>query len=174
MNNSVIALDVESVLADIHSAWITHYNKPFTDQEITDWDFQSLKKYNETLETFLEETDILWEDKPYTRIPPLINDLKQSTSHLKTFDIVTARRTLSGIKEWLDFHEIEYRAIVYIPEDKYELNYKVFVDDNPNLALSLKQDQFLWLVSRPYNRFINDSSQVRRVSSILEVVNHHH
>ena len=174
MNNKVLALDVESVLADIHTAWITHYNKPFTNSDIQDWDFQTLSRYNESLETFLKETDPLWENEPHITIPPIVNNLKHSTMHLKPFDIVTSRRTLGGIKEWLDHHKIEYRAIVYIAEDKSELNYDVFVDDNPNLALSLKENQFLWLISRPYNQYLEESSQLRRVSSIHEVMNNHH
>lgn len=172
--SNCLALDIESVLADIHSAWITHYNKSFKQNDIIDWDFERLSRYNESLETFMEETDVLWEDKPHIRIPPLVKNLKQSTKHLKPFDIVTSRGKLGGIKKWLDFHEVEYRAIVYIAEDKSELNYDVFIDDNPNLALSLKTNQFLWLISWPYNRFIEESPQIRRVSSILDVVNHQH
>jgi 5'(3')-deoxyribonucleotidase len=174
MNNKVLALDLESVLADIHTAWITHYNKPFTNSDIQDWDFHTLSRYNESLETFLKETDALWKNEPYITIPPIVNDPKKSTNHLKPFDIVTSRGTLGGVKEWLDYHEIEYRAIVYIAENKSELNYDVFVDDNPNLALSLREDQFLWLISRPYNQHLEESSHLRRVSSILDVVNHHY
>ena len=86
----IVALDVESVLADIHSAWITQYKKKFTIKDITDWDFLSLKRWNETLKTFLEETDNLWAKFP-EKIPPTVPNLKEATRHLKPFDIVTSR-----------------------------------------------------------------------------------
>jgi len=169
----VVALDVESVLADTHKAWITQYNKSFTINDITDWDFKSLKAWNENLESFLEETDSLWNNSPEKHIPPMVPNLKEVTDRLKPFDIVTSRRTLSGIKKWVDFYELEYRAIVYISEkqSKADLKYEVFIDDNPALASKLKKDQFLWLISQPYNQNIQESRQVCRIDSILEVSN---
>jgi len=169
----VVALDVESVIADIHKAWITEYKKSFTIEDITDWDFKCLNAWNENLESFLVETDSLWNNSPEIHIPPMIPNLKETTDNLKPFDIVTSRRVLSGIKKWADFHQLEYRAIVYISDrrSKADLKYEIFVDDNPGLASKLKKDQFLWLISQPYNQNIQESSQIRRVDSILEVKN---
>ena len=166
----IIALDVESVLADIHSAWITQYQKEFTIDNITDWNFESLEKWNESLKTFLDETDNLWVNDS-KKIPPMVPNLKEATKHLKPFDIVTSRRTLGGIIEWVEFHQIEYRAIVYVPDNKADLDYCMYVDDNPNLAAKLKDNQFLWLISQPYNLEVQDSSQIRRITSILETIN---
>lgn len=168
---SVVALDVESVLADIHTAWISQFNKSFTIDDITDWEFESLKAWNENLESFLKETDSLWNNSPEKHIPPMVPNLKEITDQLKPFDIVTSRRALSGIKKWVDYHQLEYRAIVYISEKqtKADLHYEVFIDDNPNLASKLKKNQFLWLISQPYNQNVKESKQVRRVNTILEI-----
>ncbi|MHA1976229.1 MAG: 5' nucleotidase, NT5C type [Candidatus Hodarchaeales archaeon] len=163
----IIALDVESVLADIHSAWITQYKKTFTKDDITDWDFKSLRKWKEDLKTFLDETDNLWVNNS-KKIPPTVPNLKEATRHLKPFDIVTSRRSLGGIIKWVEYHQLEYRAIVYVPDDKADLDYCMYVDDNPNLAKKLKDNQFLWLISQPYNLQVKESSQIRRVNSILE------
>lgn len=167
----VVALDVESVIADTHKGWITRYNKAFTKDDITDWNFESLKTWNENLESFLVESDSLWNNNPEKHIPPMIPDLKEATSHFKPFDIVTSRRALSGVKKWVDFHQLEYRAIVYISDkrSKADLKYEVFIDDNPALASQLSNNQFLWLISQPYNQDIQDSKQVCRVDSILNV-----
>ncbi|PWI48156.1 hypothetical protein CEE45_08300 [Candidatus Heimdallarchaeota archaeon B3_Heim] len=165
----IVALDVESVLADIHSAWITQYKKKFTIKDITDWDFISLKRWNETLKTFLEETDNLWEKFP-EKIPPTVPNLKEVTRHLKPFDIVTSRRTLGGIIKWVEYHQLEYRAIVYVPDNKADLDYCMYIDDNPKLATKLKDNQFLWLISQPYNLQVHESSQIQRVNSIIETV----
>ena len=166
---NIIALDVESVLANIHKSWINHYNKEFTISDITDWDFISLKRWNETLESFLDETDYLWINNPIDSIPPIIPNLKEATNHLKPFDIVTSRRTLGGIIEWVEHYGLEYRAIVYIPDGKADLDYCMYVDDNPNLAKKLKSNQFLWLISQPYNQEVEESPQIRRINSILDV-----
>ncbi len=166
----IVALDVESVLADIHTAWIDHYNKKFTIKDITDWDFLSLQKWDETLTSFLEETDDLWVNHP-KKIPPTIPNLREATKHIRPFDIVTSRRTLGGIIEWVEHHKLDYRAIVYVPDDKADLDYCMYIDDNPNLAKKLKDNQFLWLISQPYNQEIQETSQVRRITSILEAVN---
>ena len=166
----IVALDVESVLADIHSAWITQYKKKFTIKDITDWDFLCLKRWNDSLGTFLDETDNLWINNS-KKIPPTVPNLKEATRHLKPFDIVTSRRTLGGIIEWVEYHQLEYRAIVYVPDNKVDLNYCMYVDDNPNLATKLKDNQFLWLISQPYNQHIQESSKIQRINSILEAAN---
>ena len=103
----------------------------------------------------------------------MVPNLKEITTHLKPFDIVTSRRTLSGIKKWLDFYGLEPRAIVYISEkqSKADLKYEVFIDDNPALASKLKKDQFLWLISQPYNQNVQESKQVCRIDSIIEIKN---
>ena len=167
----VIALDVESVIADIHNAWINYYNKEFTVDDIRDWEFISLKKWNENLKSFLDETDSLWNNHPEKHIHPMVSNLKEITDHLKPFDIVTSRRTLSGIKRWVDFHQLEYRAIVYISDkqSKARLNYNIFIDDNPSLASKLNEKQFLWLISQPYNQDVKESHRIKRINSIAEV-----
>ena len=169
----VVALDVESVIADIHEAWIKEYKKSFTLEDIKDWDFKSLKAWNENLESFLNETDSLWNNSPEKHIPTMVPNLKEVTDNLKPFDIVTSRRALSGVKKWVDFHQLEYRAIVYISDkrSKADLMYNVFIDDNPGLASKLKKDQFLWLISQPYNQNVQESKQVCRVDSINEIIN---
>ena len=166
----VVALDVEGVLANIHVSWISHYKKEFTASDIADWNFRNLSKWNESLESFLDETDKLWENNPQQNIPPVVQDLRSVTARLKPFDIVTSRKTLGGIKAWLDYHQIEYRAIVYIPDGKAVLNYQIYIDDNPNLASDLKDNQFLWLINQPYNQGVPNSTQVKRVQSITEIV----
>ena len=170
----VVALDVESVIADTHKAWITKYNKSFTTDDITDWDFKSLNDWNENLESFLDETDTLWNNNPEKNIPAMVPNLKEVTTHLKPFDIVTSRGTLSGIKKWVDYHQLEYRAIVFISDkqSKAELKYDIYIDDNPSLASKLSKSQFLWLVSQPYNQDVQESKQVRRITSILEITKH--
>ncbi len=164
----VIALDLEGVLADILAAWVKEYEKEFRINDVTDWDFTSLRKWNETLEKFLFETDHLWNNN-YTKIPPLIANIKKATDRLKPFDIVTSRHTLDGIKLWLDLHNIDYRAIVYIPDKKPVLNYKTFIDDNPYIVNTLKDEQFLWLIDHPYNRSVQEKENIKRISSINEV-----
>ena len=167
----VIALDVESVIADIHKAWIDQYKKEFSITDILDWDFNALEKWNESLASFLDETDSLWNNHPEKHIPPMIPNIKEVTDRLKPFDIVTSRRTLSGIKRWVDFYQLDYRAIVYISDkkSKAKLNYDVFIDDNPGLASKLSENQFLWLISQPYNQDVKESKQVKRISSIVDV-----
>jgi hypothetical protein len=63
---------------------------------------------------------------------------------------------------------------VYVPENKADLDYYMYIDDNPNLALTLKDNQFLWLISQPYNQEIEESSQIKRINSIVEAVNRSH
>ena len=101
----------------------------------------------------------------------MVPNLKEVTTHLKPFDIVTSRGTLSGIKKWVDYHQLEYRAIVFIPDkhSKADLKYDVFIDDNPYLASKLSKNQFLWLISQPYNKDVRETKQIRRITSILEV-----
>ena len=168
---NVVALDVESVIADTHKAWIAHYKKEFTIDDITDWNFESLKAWNENLESFLDETNSLWNNNPEKHIPAMVPNLKEVTTHLKPFDIVTSRGTLSGIKKWVDYHQLEYRAIVFISEkqSKADLKYDIFIDDNPDLASKLSKNQFLWLISQPYNQDVQETKQVRRIASIHEV-----
>jgi hypothetical protein len=138
---------------------------------------------------FLSITAEYWTD--YTdadapnRIPPVeanvgtyvqaLYDTLAAADEETRLDIVTAREDCrDAMQTWLRDHGIragdaydDFR----ISDDKHELPYTVYIDDNPYLATALDadahQDDLMVVFDRPYNRDV-DTTHVR-VSSIADV-----
>lgn len=132
---------------------------------------------------FLDISAAYWEaytdqDAP-DRMPPLEPDIGRYIDDLHTalqetgldyqIDVVTAREGVDDqLQTWLADHGIregaEYTDFV-VSDDKHELPYNVYIDDNPWLAEALTaddyQDNVLLLYDRPYNQDVATANAVR-------------
>lgn len=170
-----IALDVEGVLANIHSAWITIYNKQFVKEDIKKWFFEDLP--GENLKSFLKESNRIWTNH-WEAIPPLEPEFSHLTQELNKFgkvDIVTGRNLEEPVKNWLKHNKIIYTDYYY-ENNKTQLNYDIFIDDNPLMIETLKPDQFWYIYDQPFNRNhdFEKNSNIKRVNSLKMVVDDLH
>lgn len=171
-----IAMDVEGVLADIHTLFLNKYNEQhgtkLTKEDIDTYT-EFPRKFNMTMEEWLGQTDVMW-DKKWDSIPTIEQRIEEKMAMLNerhNVDIVTARVAIMGVKKWLKKHRIQYGKLIYSAK-KGALDYDIYVDDSPLLYLELFSNKHQLLYSQPWNRSL-DVSRIRnvtRVDSFDEIV----
>ncbi len=163
-----IGLDVDGVLADVITSWLSFSNKKrpiILKSQISEWDFwrdHGIDKFD-----FYNELSICW--KSWETMPPTENNLAHVTtqlSNLGTVDIVTAREesTHDDVKNWLKLHKINFKNYVGVLEgiEKSHLDYDVFIDDSPlNAKSMLDKGKSVILYSQPWNESFNDNRATR-------------
>lgn len=169
-----VALDINDVLSDTLSPFIQRVNttlgtsykvENFTDPRL----YFSLDLIPIFIETWIKD----WE-----KISNLVDrELLTMVSKSYKIEIVTAAILPDGTdpmgearQKWLELHKLDKFPVLLTPfiDNKAGLDYHVFVDDSPNLAVSLSQDRkkSILLVDKPYNKTIEDSINIRRVPDV--------
>lgn len=173
-----IALDLDGVLADTMRVWVTLWNKKgkkkIRFEDITSWDFW--KGLNITSDEFNLIFNTVW--KFWDKIPPteeMIDEKVRRLNKLGHVDIVTGRTldTAEEAKMWLNSYDIEFRNFIIVPPEKgkWELNYDVFIDDAPNVAMgAIKMEKYVLLYDRPWNRDVKPVGKIVRITSLSEAV----
>lgn len=170
MNKLDIALDVEGVLADTHAA--TAARSDFLEPEECpppDWDFPSDEHYEE----FMHVSQNLWHNHNH-EIPPMVGNLWKPTRRLArrhNVDIVTHRQNVdSQVVEWLKGYNVYYEDFHVSKGHKTDVGeYDVHIDDSPNVAAdALSDGRHVVLIDRDYNRSVEETNRLTRVSDVSE------
>ena len=173
-----LALDVDSVLADVMVIWNIIYNKEYNKklkkEDINAWDFW--KKLNLSRKEFNDIFTKTWNQ--WNTIPPTEENLGSKVkelSNLGTVDIVTGRskETISQVKEWLKKENIVYNKFIRVSPYalKGNLPYDVFIDDSPyNIIDAAKRNKFSLIYDQPWNQGININQNIFRVNDITEAI----
>ncbi len=175
-----IGLDVDGVLADVITSWLSYSNKIrpiILKSQISDWDFwrdHGINKFD-----FYNELSICW--KSWETMPPTESNLAYVTtqlSNLGTVDIVTAREksTHGDVKKWLKLHKINFKNYVGVLEgiEKSQLDYDVFIDDSPlNAKSMLDEGKSVILYSQPWNESFKDDrvTRIHELKNAIPVIN---
>lgn len=159
-----VALDLEEVLADtIRESCNSTDNISMDDFQEWDLDTHTWQVYNGV-------SDALWRHDPLS-IPQVEPNLGEKVGHLHQnadkLDIVTARLHVDEqIETWLEEYDIPYDTIISTRAPKYEMDYDVFIDDNPEMLGECR----LLLRDHPHNRSIvaSESKTTDRIFSLRE------
>ena len=164
-----IAVDVDGVLADIHTPVFRELGLPYTWKDVKAWDFYNkMKGLNK--EKYMEAYRKVWKQKWHDiqlidpEAPAVLKDLFKR----HRIDIVTSREKdlEPPTVLWLVWKRIPFVDIVLVPPgaDKTELEfYDLFVDDNPEMA---KDRERVILFDRPWNSGV---PFVRRIKKFREL-----
>lgn len=167
-----IALDIDGVLADIHTAVFEYLGLPYTFKDIKKWDF-----FNDfdglDREKFWEAYRYLW-GRRWDLIKLVDVDCVEVLRRISKYhriDVVTCRDEdlLKGTCVWLALKRIPYEDFILLPRDgdKTKLKeYDVFIDDNPNMA----RDKRLILFSRPWNRIVSGVRRIEKFKDLYQYV----
>lgn len=171
-----IAVDLDGVLANSMKTWIKIWYEDTGQliefEEINDWFFwRKLKIDAETFMRVLNKAWIKWVD-----IPPTEENIGEKVHRLKTLgriDIVTARSrsTEEYALKWLNYHKIPFDKYVWTTDSqsKAELEYDVYIDDSPSMVEVLEEtDKLLLLYSQPWNRHIQEKTNIKIVKNLDE------
>jgi hypothetical protein len=159
-----VALDVESVLADSNEAALQSTDKLDRQELLGEWDLS-----DHQWQVYMGVTDAIWRHKPEI-IPPEEPALDEYVSQIRQnheVHIVTARMHVDEqIVWWLEEHGIEHDSFTSTDQPKHELDYDVYIDDNPDMFGECR----LLLRHQPWNAAIDDggSKSTDRIYSLAE------
>lgn len=157
-----VAVDLEEVLADTIAESCRSTDKLSIDQFKT-WDLDSYE-----WQVYSGVSDALWRHDPLSiplvedGAPVAVNDLFDRSTQL---DIVSARMHVDDqIQRWLSYHGMQYDQLISTRRPKYELDYDLFIDDNPEMHGYCR----LLLRDHEHNRQI-DASNSKMTDRILRL-----
>lgn len=182
-----IGIDIEGVLADIHTLFIKKYNlgyqTKFRIEDITNWSLENTKIGIKDKE-FAEFVRELWHNH-WNEIPMIEEDAAEK---LRTFSkfceicIATNCVALDGrnaklgetnLLKWMEKYGLFYNRFIPLGmgKNKADLEYDYLIDDNPFLVEEMKKrKKFMFLYNRPWNKDINESKYIKRIFSLSEVM----
>jgi 5'(3')-deoxyribonucleotidase len=167
-----IAIDVDGVLADMHTACFKRLGLNLSSEDVKEWDF--FDDLGIDRQQFWETYKKIWSQE-YQLIPLIEMDAPTTITKLREkFEIhvmsCRPRETYSGTILWLKAHRIEYDKLILFPPltDKtiHLDGYLFLIDDNPAYA----HDEKVILFDRPWNRTVNAKRRIRSLRELLEIV----
>lgn len=165
-----IAVDVDGTLADIHTPFIEELNKNHEANtrldDITDYDFATAFDHIDlATEEIVKVLQEIWHSE--TEIKPIDENAASIISKLSEnnqIDIVTANEAHEPIRIWLEKNSIPHENFIHSTFDKHNLDYDIFVDDNPRLAK--REPEKTILFERPWNE---NNEHPHRIESFDEL-----
>lgn len=160
-----IALDVESVLAEPNEPVLNTTERLSRDEIESEWNFEP-----ESYQIYMGVSDAIWRHKPEI-IPPEEPNMSEYVAEWRedhTVDILTHREHVDKqVQWWLAEHSIEYDDFIATDKPKWEFDYDLWIDDNPEMFGECR----LLLRHQPWNRQCPDgeSKSCDRIHSLSEV-----
>lgn len=172
-----VSLDMESVLADVHSYFLSAYNDEFgttyNRNDIDSWDWVRTEIDFEDFDRIVNEGWCEYRHNIEPMEPGLDAVVAELASHDDvSVDIVTARTGVeSAMRQWLAGNEIDaYDRFYSTTTSKADLDYDLYIDDKPGLADNLQTEQIQYLVRGPHNSVAVDHPQTRPVQTVTDAV----
>lgn len=163
-----LALDVESVVANPNEPVIRATDRLTRSQIEDTWFSNSQEDF--AYQIYMGVSDAIWRHNPQI-IPPEEPNLAEYVGdihgRIDQVDILTHREHVDEqIVWWLSEHDIEYDNFISTDRPKYEYDYDVYVDDNPNMFGECR----LLLRHQPWNAHLDtdNSKTCDRVYSLAE------
>ena len=170
-----IAIDLDSVLADVMIVWIDEYNKinktNIKKSDITEWDIHKILPISKKKSTSLFTNTWVkrWEEIPLTKKnnPDVINDIKRKGYRIS---IITKRErnTIPFVSFWLDKNKIIYDEIVFVFDNQPKMKYPfdLLIDDSPDNLRNLQYPKKGIIYDQPWNK----NFYCKRISSLDEII----
>ncbi len=177
-----IAIDVDSTLIDIMVSYCQVYNElkneTKTKDDVRNWDF--FAEWNLSNEEGIE----LFDKIDLHEVPVICDEvdcylLRFSQKHL--VDIVTNRKEMQrnqlvrklesmGLKKGINYNDL---IIVNSDQEKVDLNYDIYIDDGPKLALIIESctNKIQLMLNQPWNQEIKPSVKIKKFNDWEEIYN---
>jgi uncharacterized protein len=159
-----VAIDVDSVLADVMLVWTEEYNRrnraQITKEEITKWDIPTILPI--TPDQVYRYFSYVWKYR-WREIPPTeskIGDVIKRI-HRKGYriSIITKRErpTAPYVAKWLDLNRIYTDELLFIYDAVPKANYPfdILIDDAPKNLVDIIAPKSAILFNQPWNKNFN-------------------
>ena len=156
-----VAIDVDSVLADVMLIWTDEYSKRsktnITKSEIVNWDIPTVLPI--TPDQVYNYFSYIWKHR-WREIPPTEPKIGSVIKkiHRKGYriSIITKRErpTVPYVAMWLDLHEVYTDELIFIYDAIPKANYPfdVLIDDAPKNLIDIAAPKAGILFNQPWNR----------------------
>jgi len=156
-----VAIDVDSVLADVMLVWADEYSKlnktKVTKNQIVNWDIPTVLPItpDQVYRYFSYVWKYRWREIPPTE--PKIGDVTKRI-HRKGYriSIITKRErpTVPYVAKWLDLHHIYADELLFIYDavPKASYSFDVLIDDAPKNLLDIVAPKSAILFNQPWNK----------------------
>ena len=179
IHKKTIAIDLDSVLADVMHIWIDEYNLIYNTtiikQDIVEWDIHKIlplsnKNVNDI---FVKVWKQRWKD-----IPPTSGDISLVIRLLKNagyrISIITKREraTISYVSFWLDLHNIYFDEIVFIFDNIPKSCHPFFllIDDSPINAMEISYPKHIVIFDQPWNKTLTNYPRIKKLNELLGLI----
>ena len=174
-----IALDLDSVLADVMQIWLEEYNTIFNTKikkrDISDWHIHNILSISkqQITDLFIMVWQKRWQD-----IPPTSNDLSDVIIQLQDkgfrISIITKRErvTMPFVAHWLDLNNIPFNDIVFIFDDVSKSHFPFFllVDDSPINAMEVVTPKQIIIFDQPWNKSLASYTRISKLNELIDLV----
>lgn len=159
-----VAIDVDSVLADVMLVWADEYSKRtgkrIVKKDIYQWDIPTILPI--TADQVYKYFSHVWKNR-WREIPPTEPNIGDVTKriHRKGYriSIITKRErpTVAYVAQWLDAHKVYADDLVFIYDAVPKANYPfdVLIDDAPKNLVDVAAPKSAILFNQPWNREFN-------------------
>ena len=173
-----IAIDLDSVLADVMIIWIEEYNRirgsTIIKNDITAWDIHTILPINDIECNIL--FSMVWKNR-WKEIPPTNKNIEKIIRDLNKenrISIITKREkdTIPFVYEWLKYNNIEYDDLLFVPDEipKSVYPFNFLIDDNPNNLVDIKFPKKGILFDQPWNKNFNWPRRIHSLDEIRTVI----
>lgn len=155
-----VAIDVDSVLADVMLVWADEYSKrtgkKIVKKDIYQWDIPTILPI--TADQVYKYFSHVWKNR-WREIPPTEPNIGDVTKriHRKGYriSIITKRErpTVAYVAQWLDAHKVYADDLVFIYDAVPKANYPfdVLIDDAPKNLVDIAAPKSAILFNQPWN-----------------------
>jgi uncharacterized protein len=156
-----VAIDVDSVLADVMLVWTDEYNRrkgtKITKQDITQWDIPTVLPI--TPDRVYQYFTHVWKER-WKEIPPTEDKIGEITKRLHKkgyrISIITKRErpTVPYVAKWLDHNDVYLDDLLFVFDaaPKAEYPFDVLIDDAPKNLVDIAAPKTAILFNQPWNR----------------------
>lgn len=156
-----VAIDVDSVLADVMLTWTDEYSKrskkTVTKKDIVKWDIPTILPI--TPDEVFVHFSYVWKNR-WREIPPTEPNIGDVTEriHRKGYriSIITKRErpTAAYVAMWLDLHRIYADELLFIYDaiPKANFPFDVLIDDAPKNLVDVVSPKSAILFNQPWNQ----------------------
>lgn len=171
-----LAIDLDSVLADVVVTWVDEYNKikdsNIVKEDIVAWDIHTLLPITETESNslFSDVWIYRWKD-----IPPTQNSIGKILERLKSqnyrISILTRRdrKTIPYVSSWLETNHIDCDDLICVfdsnPKSIYPFD--ILIDDAPQNIVEIKFPKKGILFDQPWNRSFKWPIRINQLSDLF-------
>ena len=177
--SKTVAIDVDSVLADVMVIWANEYNKrknaKVSKNEIKMWDIPKILPISsgEVYNIFRYVWKYRWK-----HIPPTEPNIGKITTriHRKGYriSILTKRErtTVAHVAKWLDFYGVysDDLLFVYDATPKAEYPFDILIDDAPTNLVDIVAPKSAILFNQPWNHNFDWSLRVNSLSEAEQIL----